>query len=155
MDVERPLDSFTLPATRVIFTLAVFLGLAAILPFTLAVPTIAGATASPRLQASTPAPRFSVAKAHRCGIVSIRMDARSAVYIVRGRVGCTRARAVIRYVGTHGVATQGSPGRAPRGWSCGWGYENDRQGNIRRSGPSCKRGRVRVQGTTPGLRPAS
>lgn len=88
----------------------------------------------------------------KCGSVSIegsvhRVERRA------GRVSCRRARAVVRYTLTHGKATMGCPGKAPRGWQCSWtyGYTN---GNFGRIGVEVRRGARRVIGYPRGSRPA-
>ena len=69
---------------------------------------------------------------------------RYAVIAAQGSVSCDQARYIVYYVLTHGQATMGSPGQAPAGWMCGWGYrhaEGQRGGRI---GPSCESGPIRA-----------
>jgi len=100
------------------------------------------------------AQREHVSAAAACGSVSApARGGRYRVDVLRGSLGCRRARAVIRYVLTHGRPTQGYPGRSPRGWRCAWGYGRDREGNGARVGPNCTRGSVTVQGSQPGFAP--
>jgi hypothetical protein len=72
-----------------------------------------------------------------------------SVAVLEGHVRCTTARRVIEYVLTHGKPTQGSPGRSPSGWQCGYGYgfyhRNHEQSG--RAGPNCSSGSTNVQGT--------
>jgi hypothetical protein len=99
------------------------------------------------------------AAAHWCGHVRGRghgRDVRFHVRAVHGHLSCRRARHVIRYVVRHGHESQASVGRAPSGWSCGWGYgiyHHDRA-QYGRSGPICTRGRKTAQGFGPGFGPA-
>jgi hypothetical protein len=90
-----------------------------------------------------------------CGVV----DGRGSAYHVNifdGRVSCARARAVIQYVLTHGHPTQGSPGKSPSGWSCGYGYGlyHGNHSQSGRAGPNCSRGGNDVQGTQTGYTPS-
>jgi hypothetical protein len=75
-----------------------------------------------------------------------------SVDVLHGRVNCATARHVIEYVLTHGKRTQGSPGKSPPGWQCGYGYGfyhgNHEQSG--RAGPSCSSGSRIVQGTEAG-----
>jgi hypothetical protein len=84
-----------------------------------------------------------------CGRVSSKYG-KFKVEVLRGEVGCGTARHVIRYVLTHGPATQGAPGKSPPHWSCGWGYgffHGHR--NQGRSGPLCTHRGDEVEGTGP------
>jgi hypothetical protein len=89
----------------------------------------------------------------RCGRVR-GLGTTFAVDVLQGHVSCSTARHVIKFVLTHGHPTQGSPGKSPPGWQCGYGYGfyhgNRRQGG--RAGPSCSRGSRIVQGTQAGTR---
>jgi hypothetical protein len=87
----------------------------------------------------------------RCGEV----HARGVDWRVRaGDVGCRKARRVIRFVLTHGQPTQGSPGRAPAGWRCAYGYGRAPDGRTGRAGPKCSGpGPRRADGYGPGYRP--
>jgi hypothetical protein len=69
--------------------------------------------------------------------------------------GSAEARRVIEYVLSHGHPSQGSPGTAPRGWSCGYGfgYEHGDSGETETAGPNCSRGHDNVQGTITPLVP--
>jgi len=89
-----------------------------------------------------------------CGRISSRYGP-FAVYIKRGRVSCSQARSVIKYVTSHGMPTQGTPGTSPRGWNCDYGYGRYR-GNprIARAGPECISGARTVEGVGPGWTPA-
>ncbi len=81
---------------------------------------------------------------------------RFRVDVVSGRAPCPVARRVITYVLTHGAPTQGSPGKDPAGWVCGYahGYYHGGHARLGRSGPSCvSRGRT-VKGTEAGYTPA-
>lgn len=70
------------------------------------------------------------------------------------RVSCRTARRVVRYVSTHGEPTQGTPGKAPKGWHCAWTYGESRYG-IGRAGPACgSGGGKRANGYGPGYKPA-
>ena len=104
-------------------------------------------------KATIPSRSFAdAARAHRCG--SVRVKGTSyAVGVVAGHASCPTARYVIRYVLQHGPVTQGSPGRAPRGWSCGYGYGRTPEGQNVRGGPSCERGSTIVEGIEAKLRP--
>jgi len=78
-----------------------------------------------------------------------------SVAVLQGHVRCTTARRVIEYVLTHGKPTQGSPGRSPSGWQCGYGYgfyhgHHEQSG---RAGPNCSSGSTDVQGTQAGYNP--
>lgn len=91
--------------------------------------------------------------ASRCGSVKVKKT-RYRVF-GRGKVSCAKARFVIKFVLTHGKPTQGSPGRAPKGWSCGYGF-GKKKGEIARAGPTCeRRGGVGtlVKGLEPGFKP--
>lgn len=74
------------------------------------------------------------------------------VDVFRGAISCPTARGVIRYVLTHGSPTQASPGVAPRGWSCGYGYgfyhgHHNQSGRV---GPICTRRQDIIQATQAG-----
>jgi hypothetical protein len=75
------------------------------------------------------------------------------VRVARGRIGCVRALGVIHHVLTHGPPRQGEPGRAPRGWTCGYAYGRTEDGDVARAGPSCSRGSTTVVGTDTRMRP--
>lgn len=109
-------------------------------------------TAAPVSGASATAHRSMAAGQadRRCASVRAR-GTRWRVDIRSGQAFCVRARAVIRYVLTHGKQRQGTPGDAPRGWSCGWGYGFYRGTQYARSGPLCERGKTRIQGSAPGF----
>jgi hypothetical protein len=74
------------------------------------------------------------------------------VEVLQGRVSCATARHVIEYVLTHGKPTQGSPGKSPPGWQCGYGYGfyHGNHEQSARAGPSCSNGSRIVQGTQAG-----
>jgi hypothetical protein len=110
---------------------------------TIAATGAAGSAASPNAQA---------ANAHRCGVVHAR-GVTFNVAIVDGHTSCSTARYVISYVLRHGPVTQGSPGREPHGWSCGYGYGREADGMNARGGPSCERGKTIVEGIEARLRP--
>jgi len=95
-----------------------------------------------------------VAKKKWCGRVRAG-QARYRVRVLRGRISCRRARRVIGYVLTHGSGSQSSPGRAPKGWRCGWtyGYFNGDRDAQGRAGPRCSGARAVVEGFYPGFRP--
>jgi hypothetical protein len=84
-----------------------------------------------------------------CGDVH---DARRThrVDVFRGNLSCRTAKSVARYVLSHGRASQGSPGTAPRGWSCAWGfaYEHGDSG-----GTETARGPENLQATVTPLMP--
>lgn len=87
-----------------------------------------------------------------CGRVASK-HGKFKVEVLRGEVGCKTARYVIRYVLTHGPATQGAPGKSPPHWSCGWGfgYYHGHRNQMGRSGPNCAHGKDQVEGTGPGF----
>jgi lysophospholipase L1-like esterase len=90
--------------------------------------------------------------ARHCGRVEGRRGA-FFVEVSQGRLSCTKALGIIDYVLHHGQPSQAEPGRSPRGWSCGYGYGKDVDGNQVRAGPSCSRRSVLVRGTQTNLRP--
>jgi hypothetical protein len=96
--------------------------------------------------------RAYVAKAQRCGIVKVS-GVTFRVGVVAGHTTCGTARSVVRYVLTHGRADQGSPGKAPRGWTCGYGYGRTATGDNVRGGPSCQHGHTIVEGIDASLHP--
>ena len=96
-------------------------------------------------------------KARWCGRVRSHGQ-KFRVRVNSGRIACRPARSVIRYVLNHGKVTQGSPERAPKGWSCshGYGYWHGDANALGRSGPRCLRRvhrLVSVEGYAPGFTP--
>jgi len=72
-----------------------------------------------------------------CGVLA-GPTAHYAIVVVQGAVRCAEAVHVLDYVLAHGPPTMASPGRAPGGWRCGWGYlyaDGQRGG---RTGPACE-----------------
>jgi hypothetical protein len=90
----------------------------------------------------------------RCGQLSVK-GISYRVDLIQGEMSCSRARRVIRFVLTHGHPTQGAPGAAPRGWSCGYGYgyRHGHRTQVARAGPLCRSGDIEVQGTAHGYTP--
>jgi hypothetical protein len=85
---------------------------------------------------------------HACGDIHATGQA-YRVNVFRGNISCDTAKSVIKYVLGHGQPSQGSPGAAPRGWSCGYGfgYVHGDSGVTEEAGPNCSRGRGNIQGT--------
>lgn len=111
-------------------------GLAALAALSLMIPSAPAARA-------TDESAFAAAK-HRCGTFRAR-SLRYRYAIVGGKPSCVTARRVLRYVLTHGKPEQGSPGRSPAGWICGYGYGRAANGDSVRAGPNCQRGRAMVE----------
>jgi hypothetical protein len=92
---------------------------------------------------------------HRCARLHTRYGT-MVVYVVAGPSSCSEAKSVIRYVSSHGTPTQGSLGKSPRGWMCGYGYGYYRGNRQRegRDGPECSRRSTVVAGVDPAYTPA-
>jgi hypothetical protein len=95
--------------------------------------------------------RAAVVPKQNCGRVRA-LGTSFSVAVLEGHIRCRTARRVIEYVLTHGKPTQGSPGKSPSGWQCGYGYGfyhgNHEQSG--RAGPDCSSGPTNVQGTQAG-----
>lgn len=100
------------------------------------------------LVAAAPAP---AAPPQRCG--SVQADGATFKVRASNNLGCNAARRVVRFVLTHGQPTQGSPGTAPAGWSCGYSFGTSSAGLTARTGPACEMGSKLANGYEKGFKP--